>query len=36
VIEAHVIRQMAIGGALDEEFARHVVDDLVIPVLTTP
>jgi AcrR family transcriptional regulator len=36
VIEAHLLRRMAIGGALDDEFARHVVDDLVIPVLTTP
>jgi AcrR family transcriptional regulator len=34
VIEAHLFRQMGIGGALDEDFARHVVDDLVIPVLT--
>jgi AcrR family transcriptional regulator len=36
VIEAHLFRRMAIGGALDDEFARHVVDDLVIPVLITP
>jgi AcrR family transcriptional regulator len=36
VLEAHLFRRMAIGGALDEEFTRHVVDDLVIPVLTTP
>jgi AcrR family transcriptional regulator len=35
VIEAHLFRQMALGGSLDEEFARHVVDDLVIPVLTS-
>jgi AcrR family transcriptional regulator len=35
VIEAQVFRQMAIGGSLDEEFSRHVVDDLVIPVLTS-
>ncbi|MFY9934336.1 MAG: TetR/AcrR family transcriptional regulator [Streptosporangiaceae bacterium] len=33
VIEAHVLRQMAAGRTLDPEFARHVVDDLVIPVL---
>ena len=33
VIEAHLLRQMADGGALSPEFARHVVDDLVIPVL---
>jgi AcrR family transcriptional regulator len=35
VIEAHVLRQMAGGGALSPEFARHVVDDLVLPVLTS-
>jgi AcrR family transcriptional regulator len=34
VIEAHVLRRVADGGALSQEFARHVVDDLVIPVLT--
>jgi AcrR family transcriptional regulator len=33
VIEAHVLRQVALGGALSPQFARHVVDDLVIPVL---
>jgi len=33
VIEAHELRQMAGDGALSPEFARHVVDDLVIPVL---
>jgi AcrR family transcriptional regulator len=33
VIEAHVLRQMAGDGTLSPEFARHVVDDLVIPVL---
>ena len=33
VIEAHVLRRMADGGALSPEFARHVVDDLIIPVL---
>jgi AcrR family transcriptional regulator len=36
VIEAHLFRRMAIGAALDDEFARHVIDDLLIPVLTTP
>jgi AcrR family transcriptional regulator len=36
VLEAHLFRRIAIGGALDDEFARHVVDDLLIPVLTTP
>jgi AcrR family transcriptional regulator len=33
VIEAHLFRQLAAGAALNPEFARHVVDDLVIPVL---
>jgi AcrR family transcriptional regulator len=33
VIEAHLFRQLAAGGALSPEFATHVVDDLVIPVL---
>ena len=34
LIEAQLFRQMAVGGSFDEEFARHVVDDLVLPVLT--
>jgi AcrR family transcriptional regulator len=34
VIEAQLFRQMAVGGSFDEEFARHVVDDLVLPALT--
>jgi AcrR family transcriptional regulator len=34
VIEAHLFRQLAAGGALSQEFAGHVVDDLVVPVLT--
>lgn len=33
VIEAHVLRQVAGGGALGPDFARHVADDLVLPVL---
>jgi AcrR family transcriptional regulator len=33
VIEAHVLRQVTAGGPLSPEFASHVVDDLVIPVL---
>jgi len=33
VIEAHLFRQMAAGDPLSPEFARHVIDDLVIPVL---
>jgi AcrR family transcriptional regulator len=34
VIEAQLFRQIAVGGSFDDEFARHVVDDLVLPVLT--
>ena len=34
VIEAHLFRQMAVGGSLGEAFAAHVVDDLLTPVLT--
>jgi AcrR family transcriptional regulator len=33
VVEAQVLRQMAAGGELDQRFARHVVDDIVLPVL---
>jgi AcrR family transcriptional regulator len=33
-IEAQLFRQMAVGGSFDEGFARHVVDDLVLPALT--
>jgi len=35
VIEAQLFRQMAIGAQLDAAFAAHVVDDLLIPVLTS-
>src|SRR6266566_2649281 len=34
VIEAQLFRQISVGGSFDEEFARHVVDDLVLPALT--
>ena len=34
VIEAQVFRQMALNAPLDDAFAAHVVDDLLIPVLT--
>jgi AcrR family transcriptional regulator len=34
VIEAHLFRLLAADGTLSPEFARHVIDDLVIPVLT--
>jgi AcrR family transcriptional regulator len=39
VIEAQIFRQMMTAAALDEPFARHVVDDIVLPLLagsTTP
>lgn len=34
VIEALLLRHIAAGDALGQEFARHVVDDVVIPVLS--
>ena len=34
LIEAQLFRQMALGAPFDEQFSRHVVDDLVLPVLT--
>jgi AcrR family transcriptional regulator len=34
VIEACLFRQLAIDAPLDEAFAAHVVDDLLMPVLT--
>jgi AcrR family transcriptional regulator len=34
VIEAHLFRLLAADGTLSPEFARHVIDDLVVPVLT--
>ena len=33
VIEAQIFRQMMIAGDLDDTFARHVVDDIVLPLL---
>jgi AcrR family transcriptional regulator len=33
VVEAQVFRQMATGGEFDQRFARHVVDDIVLPLL---
>jgi hypothetical protein len=33
VIEAQVFRQMMIAADLDDTFARHVVDDIVLPML---
>jgi AcrR family transcriptional regulator len=33
VVEAQVFRRMAAGGELDERFAQHVVDDIVLPLL---
>jgi AcrR family transcriptional regulator len=34
VIEAQVFRQMVAGSEFDEAFARHVVDDIVMPLIT--
>ena len=34
VIEAQLFRQMAIGAPFDDAFAAHVVDDLLMPVLS--
>lgn len=34
VIEAQIFRQMMTGAALDDTFARHVVDDIVLPLLS--
>lgn len=33
VIEAQVFRQMVAGSEFDEAFARHVVDDIVLPLI---
>ncbi len=33
VIEAQIFRQMATAQGLDDAFARHVVDDIVLPML---
>jgi Tetracyclin repressor-like, C-terminal domain len=33
VVEAQLLRQMLAGGELNEDFARHVVDDIVLPLL---
>jgi AcrR family transcriptional regulator len=33
VIEAHVLRRMMSAADLDEAFARHVIDDIVLPLL---
>ena len=34
VIEAQLFRQMAVGAPFDDTFAAHVVDDLLMPVLS--
>lgn len=36
VIEALVFRQMVSGAGLDDSFARHVADDIIMPLLTDP
>jgi AcrR family transcriptional regulator len=33
VVEAQLLRQMMSGGELDDAFARHVIDDIVLPLL---
>jgi AcrR family transcriptional regulator len=33
VIEAHVLRQMMNAAVLDEAFVRHVIDNIVLPLL---
>lgn len=33
VVEAQIFRQMTAGGEFDDAFARHVVDDIVLPLL---
>jgi AcrR family transcriptional regulator len=33
VIEAQVFRRMTIGAGLDDNFGRHVVDDIVLPLI---
>jgi hypothetical protein len=33
VIEAQIFRQMMIAADLDDTFARHVVDDIILPWL---
>lgn len=33
VIEAQIFRQMMIAADLDDAFARHVVDDIILPLL---
>ena len=34
VVEAQIFRQMMTGADLDDTFARHVVDDIVLPLLS--
>jgi hypothetical protein len=33
VIEAQIFRQLMIAADLDSSFARHVVDDIILPLL---
>jgi len=35
VIEAHVLRQMMNAAVFDEAFVRHVIDDIVLPLLAS-
>lgn len=33
VVEAQVLRRMTLGAALDDDFGRHVVDDILMPLI---
>ena len=33
VIEAQVLRRMRFGSGLDDDFGRHVIDDIVLPLI---
>jgi hypothetical protein len=33
VIEAQLLRRMMFGVALDDDFGRHVIDDIVLPLI---
>ena len=33
VVEAHVMRRVSFGAELDDDFGRHVVDDIVLPLI---
>jgi len=33
VVEAQLLRQLVAGGELDDDFARHLIDDIMLPLL---